>query len=89
MEDAEIFEKLTSIRGVGIWTVEMLLIFKLGRPDILPATDYGIRKGFAHTFQWKNLPSPKELLEYSKKWHPYRTTAALYLWRAVDQLRGL
>ena len=88
MEDAEILERLTTIHGVGTWTVEMLLIFKLGRPDILPVTDYGIQKGFAHTFKRKNLPTPKELFEQGKKWRPYRTIAALYLWRATDQIKS-
>ncbi len=86
MSDAEILEKLTTVRGVGPWTVEMLLIFTLGRPDVLPATDYGVRKGFAVTYGWKELPSPKELLEAGEKWRPHRTTAAWYFWRALDNV---
>ncbi len=82
--DAEIVERLTTIRGVGTWTVEMLLIFTLGRPDVLPTTDYGVRKGFALTYGWKELPRPKELLEAGEKWRPHRTTAAWYLWRAAE-----
>jgi 3-methyladenine DNA glycosylase/8-oxoguanine DNA glycosylase len=84
MTNEEILERLTALRGVGPWTVEMLLIFTLGRPDILPATDYGVRKGFAMTYGWKELPTPKELLEQSEKWRPHRTTAAWYFWRALD-----
>jgi DNA-3-methyladenine glycosylase II len=84
LSDAEIIERLTSVRGVGPWTVEMLLMFTLGRPDVLPATDYGVRKGFAVTFGWKDLPTPKELLEYGERWRPHRTTAAWYLWRALE-----
>lgn len=84
MEDTKIVELLTQIRGIGPWTVEMLLIFKLGRPDILPATDYGVRKGFALAYKKKDLPSPKALLEFGEKWRPYRTTAAWYMWRAID-----
>jgi DNA-3-methyladenine glycosylase II len=84
MPDAEIIERLTTIRGVGPWTVDMVLIFKLGRPDILPATDYGVRKGFAQTYQWAELPTPKELLAEGERWRPYRTTAAWYLWRSLD-----
>jgi DNA-3-methyladenine glycosylase II len=84
MEDAVILEQLTSIRGVGPWTVEMLLMFKLGRPDILPATDFGVRKGFALTYGLKDLPTPKELLEHGERWRPYRSFAAWYLWRALD-----
>jgi len=79
-----ILERLTQIRGVGPWTVEMLLIFKLGRPDVLPITDYGVRKGFALTYDWKELPTPKELLEYGERWRPFRTTASWYLWRSLD-----
>jgi DNA-3-methyladenine glycosylase II len=84
MSDAEIVERLTTIRGVGPWTVEMLLIFRLGRPDVLPVTDYGVRKGFALTYKRDELPAPKELLEFGEKWRPYRSTAAWYFWRALD-----
>jgi DNA-3-methyladenine glycosylase II len=83
MDDAEIMERLTAIHGVGRWTVEMLLIFKLGRADVLPATDFGIRKAFALTFDRKDLPTPKELAIYGEKWKPFRTTAAWYLWRSL------
>ena len=83
--DQEIIDRLTTIRGVGPWTVEMMLIFKLGRPDIMPSTDYGVRKGFALTYGWDELPSPKELLLIAEKWRPYRTTAAWYLWRSLDK----
>jgi 3-methyladenine DNA glycosylase/8-oxoguanine DNA glycosylase len=85
MTNEEILERLTSLRGVGPWTVEMLLIFTLGRQDVLPATDYGVRKGFALTYGWKELPKPKELLEFSEKWKPHRSTAAWYFWRALDE----
>ena len=84
LDDAEILERLTSIRGVGPWTVEMLLIFKLGRPDVLPATDYGVQQGFAITYRREALPKPKELLEHGERWRPFRSVAAWYLWRAVD-----
>src|SRR6516162_4603018 len=84
MSDTEIYERLTSIRGVGPWTVEMLLIFTLGRTDVLPVTDYGVRKGFALTYGWKELPTPRELLEFGARWRPHRTTAAWYFWRALD-----
>lgn len=84
MADAEIVERLTTLRGVGPWTVEMLLIFTLGRPDVLPVTDYGVRKGFALTYGWKELPRPKELLEFGERWRPHRTTAAWYFWRALE-----
>jgi DNA-3-methyladenine glycosylase II len=84
MPDHQIVERLTAIRGVGPWTVQMLLIFKLGRQDVLPVTDYGVRKGFARTYGLIELPRPGELLEYGDRWRPYRTTAAWYLWRSLD-----
>jgi 3-methyladenine DNA glycosylase/8-oxoguanine DNA glycosylase len=84
LPNEEILERLTQVRGVGPWTVEMLLIFSLGRPDVLPVTDYGVRKGFALTYGWKELPRPKELLEFGEKWRPFRSTAAWYLWRALE-----
>jgi DNA-3-methyladenine glycosylase II len=84
MADVEILERLTSVRGVGPWTVEMLLMFTLGRLDVLPVTDYGVRKGFALTYGWRELPSPRELLAYGERWRPHRSTAAWYLWRALE-----
>lgn len=84
MDDEEIITRLTQIRGVGQWTVEMLLIFNLGRPDVFPATDYGVRKGFALTYGQSDLPNFKELHAYSERWRPFRTTAAWYLWRALE-----
>lgn len=84
MSDAEIVERLTAVRGIGPWTVEMLLIFRLARPDVLPATDYGVRKGFARVRGARELPSPRELLEYGERWRPYRTVASWYLWRVLD-----
>jgi DNA-3-methyladenine glycosylase II len=87
MTEGEILERLTSVRGVGPWTVEMLLIFTLGLPDVLPATDYGVRKGFALVYGRKELPPPKELLAFGERWKPYRTTAAWYLWRSLDLVK--
>lgn len=84
LSNEAILERLTSVRGVGPWTVEMLLMFTLGREDVLPVTDFGVRKGFALTYGLKDLPSPKELLAHGEKWRPHRTTASWYLWRAVD-----
>jgi len=84
MGDEEIIERLTCIRGIGRWTVEMLLIFRLGRPDILPVTDYGVQKGFKIAFGKRKLPKPAQLARYGKRWAPYRSVAAWYLWRAVD-----
>ena len=84
MSDEELVQQLTSIKGVGRWTVEMLLIFRLGRPDVLPATDYGVQKGFALAKRLVDLPKPKELLAVGERWAPYRTVAAWYLWRTAD-----
>jgi DNA-3-methyladenine glycosylase II len=84
LSDAGIVERLTAVRGIGPWTVEMLLIFRLARPDVLPATDYGVRKGFARIRGAKELPSAKELLAYGERWRPYRSVASWYLWRVLD-----
>ena len=84
MDDEAIVERLTAVRGIGRWTVEMLLIFRLGRPDVLPVDDYGVRKGFAIAFSKRELPTPKELAKHGERWAPYRTVASWYLWRAVD-----
>src|SRR5271163_487299 len=85
MADETIIERLSEVRGIGRWTAEMLLIFRLGRPDILPVDDYGIRKGFAIAFDRSELPSPKELAAYGARWKPYRTVASWYLWRVVER----
>jgi O-6-methylguanine DNA methyltransferase len=84
MEDAEIVERLTAVRGVGRWTAEMLLIFRLGRPDVLPVDDYGIRKGFAVAFKKRELPARENLEKRGARWKPYRTVASWYLWRALE-----
>jgi methylated-DNA-[protein]-cysteine S-methyltransferase len=84
MEDDAIVERLTAVRGIGRWTVEMLLIFRLGRPDVLPADDYGVRKGFALTYRKRELPNRKELETRAERWRPYRSVASWYLWRAVE-----
>ena len=84
LEDHEIIERLTSIRGIGRWTAEMLLMFRLGRLDVLPATDYGVRKGYAMTYRKRSLPTPAKLLAHGERWRPYRSVASWYLWRALD-----
>jgi DNA-3-methyladenine glycosylase II len=98
MPDAEMIERLTQVRGVGPWTVEMFLIFRLGRPDVLSATDYGVRKGYALTFQRlpklrpleaADLPKPEVLLKRGKRWAPFRSVACWYLWRACDLAQSL
>jgi DNA-3-methyladenine glycosylase II len=84
MSDEEVIEALTQVRGIGAWTVQMLLIFQLGRKDVLPVTDYGVRKGFSIAYGLKELPTPKQLLLVGERWAPYRTAAAWYCWRAID-----
>jgi DNA-3-methyladenine glycosylase II len=87
LSDEEIINRLTSIRGVGQWTVEMLLIFSLGRPDVLPVDDFGIRTGFAIAYRQHKLPLPRQILKHGERWRPYRSIASWYLWRAVDLAR--
>ena len=85
MNDEEIITRLTSVRGIGPWTAQMLLLFDLGRPDVWPHTDYGVRKGFAKTFGRRKLPTAKQLFRLGEKWRPHRSVAAWYFWRALDQ----
>jgi 3-methyladenine DNA glycosylase/8-oxoguanine DNA glycosylase len=83
MTDEELVERLISVRGIGPWTVEMFLIFRLGRPDVLPIHDLGVQKGWAITYRKRKMPKPKELLKFGERWRPYRTVASWYMWRAV------
>ena len=87
LDDAEIIERLTQVRGVGRWTVEMLLIFQLGRPDVLPVDDFGVRNGFRVAYKLDKMPTPREVRDYGERWAPHRTTAAWYLWRVADASR--
>src|SRR3990167_9154769 len=80
----EIIERMTAVRGIGRWTVEMMLMFRLGRPDILPVDDLGVRKGAQVLDKLDEMPKPKQLAERGEKWGPYRTLAGLYLWRIAD-----
>lgn len=84
MDDDEIVERLVSVRGIGRWTVEMLLIFRLGRPDVLPAADLGVRRGFMLTYRKRQMPPPTSILRHGQRWRPYRSVASWYLWRSVD-----
>jgi len=84
MPDDEIIARLTTVRGVGRWTVEMLLLFRLGRPDVLPLGDLGVRKGFARAFDRRGLTDPLVLSRRAERWRPYRSVASWYLWRALD-----
>ncbi|MBM3274353.1 MAG: DNA-3-methyladenine glycosylase 2 family protein [Candidatus Sericytochromatia bacterium] len=85
MADEEVVERLVAVRGIGRWTVEMLLIFRLGRPDVLPIDDYGLRKGFMRTFGGVEVPRPKEVAARGDRWRPFRTVASWYLWRASER----
>ena len=84
LSDEAIMEKLIAIKGVGPWTAQMFLMFTLNRPDVFPAGDLGVQKGFQQYFKLKKLPSPKIMEKRAKKWKPYRTVASLYFWKVVD-----
>jgi DNA-3-methyladenine glycosylase II len=85
MSDEELVERLDSVRGIGAWTVEMFLIFNLGRPDVLPIHDLGVQKGWSVAYGKKHMPKPKELLAFGERWRPYRTVASWYMWRAFER----
>lgn len=84
MDDEAIIDRLVTVRGIGRWTVEMLLIFNLGRPDVLPVDDLGVRRGFLRTFGGQDLPDAKKMLRRGRRWRPYRSVASWYLWRASE-----
>jgi len=85
LSDEELVERLVSVRGIGAWTVEMFLIFRLGRPDVLPIHDLGVKKGWSLVYGKKHMPTPKELLKFGERWRPYRTIASWYMWRAFER----
>jgi DNA-3-methyladenine glycosylase II len=85
LSDEELVERLVSVRGIGAWTVEMFLIFRLGRPDVLPIHDLGVKKGWSVAYGKKHMPKPKELLKFGERWRPYRTVASWYMWRAFER----
>jgi DNA-3-methyladenine glycosylase II len=84
MGDEEIVERLTQVRGIGRWTVEMLLMFRLGRPDVLPVGDFAVRKGFMVAYGLDEMPKPKALELHAEAWRPYRSVASWYMWRALE-----
>lgn len=88
LSDAALIERLTSLRGIGRWTVEMLLIFSLGRPDIMPVDDFGVREGFRRIRRMDQQPRPRELAAQTERWSPYRSAAAWYFWRAADEAKS-
>jgi len=85
LSDGELVKRLVSVRGIGAWTVEMFLIFRLGRPDVLPIHDLGVKKGWSVAYGKKHMPKPKELLKFGERWRPYRTIASWYMWRAFER----
>jgi DNA-3-methyladenine glycosylase II len=85
LRDDQIVERLTQVRGIGVWSVEMFLITILGRPDVLPIGDYGLRRGFQRVYRRREPPKPKELLDFGERWRPFRTVASWYLWRVAEQ----
>lgn len=84
MSDEEVITHLVAVKGIGRWTAEMVLIFDLGRPDILPVDDLGVRKGFQKVYGFKELPKPPEMEKIGEKWRPYRSVGTWYMWKAVD-----
>ena len=84
MEDEQIIARCVAVRGIGRWTAQMLLMFHFGRPDVMPADDFGVRNGFRLAYGLKGLPGPRALLAYADRWKPYRSAGAWYMWRAVE-----
>jgi DNA-3-methyladenine glycosylase II len=84
LDDEDVIERCVAVRGIGRWTAQMLLMFTLGRPDVLPIDDFGVRNGFRLAYGLKGLPHPRALRQYGERWQPFRSAAAWYLWRAVD-----
>lgn len=88
MPAEEVVERLTVVRGIGRWTVEMLLLFRLGHPDVLPAHDLGVRKGLARIMRRRELPEPEAVIRRGERWRPFRSVASWYLWRAAELPRA-
>jgi 3-methyladenine DNA glycosylase/8-oxoguanine DNA glycosylase len=84
MEDDELVTRLTTVRGIGPWTVHMLLIFTLGRPDVMPTGDFAIRLAFRKLYRKRRAPSPAVILHHARRWQPYRSVASWYLWRSLE-----
>jgi 3-methyladenine DNA glycosylase/8-oxoguanine DNA glycosylase len=84
LDDAALIERLVAVRGIGRWSAEMFLMFRLGRPDVLPLEDYSLRKAYAKAFRKRTLPSPQALERHGEKWRPYRTVASWYLWQTLN-----
>jgi methylated-DNA-[protein]-cysteine S-methyltransferase len=85
MSDEEVIERLTAVRGIGVWTAQMFLMFALLRPNVLPSTDFGVQKGFQIVYGKRAHPTPKQIEKHAARWHPYKSVASWYLWRATDK----
>ena len=83
--DEELIERLVTVRGIGRWSAEMFLMFRLGRPDVLPVDDYSLRKAYATAFRKRKLPTPEALAKAGEKWRPFRTVASWYLWQTLNK----
>ena len=84
LDDGQLIDRLTAVRGIGPWTVHMLLIFYLGRPDVMPTGDFAIRLAFKRLFRKRLDPKPEAIIRHARKWQPYRSVASWYLWRSLD-----
>jgi DNA-3-methyladenine glycosylase II len=84
LTDAEVIQELTRVKGIGVWSAQMFLMFALRRQNVMPTGDYGIRAAIKKAYRKRNLPKPEEMLKLSRKWHPYCTLACYYLWRSLD-----
>lgn len=84
MDDEDIIEHLTRVKGIGRWSAQMFLIFALKRPDVMPTVDFGINAAIKKAYNKRKVPKPKDILKLSEKWRPYRSVACWYLWRSVD-----
>lgn len=84
LTDSEVIAALTQVKGIGRWTAQMFMMFRLGRPDVLPDLDLGVQKAIQRAYRLRKLPTPEKVLKIGAKWAPYRTVASWYLWRSID-----
>lgn len=84
LSDEEIIAALTQVKGIGKWSAQMFLMFRLGRPDVLPELDLGVQKGIQKAYRLRKLPTPAQVLRRGARWAPYRTVASWYMWRVLE-----
>lgn len=89
MGDEEVVSQLSEVKGIGRWTAEMFLIFHLGRPDVLPVGDLGLRKAMQKTYSLRSLPPPEKMVKIAEPWRPYRSVATWYLWKSLDKFKAI